>query len=80
MTSTVAEMAEIRMIEADAAAPHSLGCFEEYAEIAVEAGAAEAGDYDEILSDGRTVIAHFHAEINPTTCTCEVFNPSAEDE
>jgi hypothetical protein len=72
--STVAEMADIRKIEAEAAGPHDLGCFEEYADIAAETLGID-GDYDEILDDGRTLMAHFHTDVtnDPTRCTCRVY-------
>lgn len=77
MISTVAEMAEIRMIEAEFAAPHSLGCFETYADIAAETLGID-GDYDEHLDDGRTLMAHFHSDLaaDPTRCHC----PREDDE
>lgn len=72
-TSTVTQMATTRQIEADAALPHELGCFETYAELAVEAGTADTGDHDEILPDGRTLMAHFHTDLaaNPGLCDCQ---------
>lgn len=73
--STVAEMVKIREIEADAAAPHGLGCFEEYAEKAVETGDSTEGAYDEVLSDGRTLMNHFHTDLaaDPKRCTCRTY-------
>jgi hypothetical protein len=77
--STVAEMAEIRKIEAEAAGPHDLGCFETYADIEAEALHID-GDYDEILDDGRTLMAHFHTDLaaDPARCACWV--EEAQDE
>lgn len=69
ISSTVAEMAEIRNIEADAAAPHELGCFEIYAEELVEAGTATTGEHDEIIG-GMTVAARFHMEMVEGTAEC----------
>jgi hypothetical protein len=56
------------------ALPHELGCFEEYAELLIEAGEAETGEHDEILPSGMTVVARFHMEMTEATaeCTCRV--------
>jgi hypothetical protein len=63
-TGTATDPAQqiIRQIETEAAGPHDLGCFETYADIAAETLGID-GDHDEVLDDGRTLMAHFHSEV-----------------
>jgi hypothetical protein len=60
-------------IEALEALPHELGCFEAFAEELVEAGVAQAGEHDEILRGGMTVMARFHRDMveGASECACQ---------
>lgn len=73
-SSTVAEMAETREIEREAAAAlgHDLGCFETFADITAEALGID-GDAFEILDDGRTLMDHFRSTLAaaPARCACD---------
>lgn len=61
--------------EAAEALPHELGCFETFAEELVEAGTATTGHYDEVLSDGLTVIGRFHVTMEETRARCACQGP-----
>lgn len=60
--------------EAAEAAPHEMGCWEVYAEEVIEAGNAQTGTYDEILSNGMRLVDSFHYGLleGLVPCRCQV--------
>jgi len=81
MTMTQADREE-REIERELAAEagHELGCFEWYAEVAIERGICAEGLLDEITDDGTSLMVRFarEAKIGNEHCHCDIPYTEAE--
>jgi len=75
MTMTQEDLEE-REIERTLAAEygHELGCFEWYAEVAIERGICEEGLLDELTDDGTTLMVRFgrEARVGNEHCHCDI--------